>query len=323
MFCSTVIPTIGRPSLSRAVHSVLTQTFAADDFEVIVVNDSGRPLPDADWQHAERVQVIDTNRRERSVARNTGAAIAKGRYLHFLDDDDWIESDALENLWALAQASNVAWLYGSSQLVDRQGEPLIQLHHNKMSGNCFIQVIAGEWIPLQASLIEAKMFFAVGGFSPLITGSEDVDLCRRIALIGDMAGTSATVACIGMGLEGSSTDYARAVKHSRWARERILSEPGAFVRMRASADSNYWRGRIVRAYLTSVFWNLQHRDVFTAASRATLGLLSLVLAGRYILSGSFWRAITREYESETFLRGFQEADRPVERRHIPRLHSVE
>jgi hypothetical protein len=42
-------------------------------------------------------------------------------------------------------------------------------------------VMAGEWIPLQASLIEAKTFFTVGGFNPLITGPEDIDLLRRIA----------------------------------------------------------------------------------------------------------------------------------------------
>ena len=45
MFCSTIIPTIGRPSLSRAVCSVLDQEFSHDDFEVIVVSDSRKPLP--------------------------------------------------------------------------------------------------------------------------------------------------------------------------------------------------------------------------------------------------------------------------------------
>ena len=46
MFSSTVIPTVNRPTLSRAVRSVLQQNFTADDFEVIVVNDSGQPLPE-------------------------------------------------------------------------------------------------------------------------------------------------------------------------------------------------------------------------------------------------------------------------------------
>ena len=48
VFSSTIIATIGRPTLSRAVGSVLGQTSDAE-FEVIVVNDSGRPLAGFDW----------------------------------------------------------------------------------------------------------------------------------------------------------------------------------------------------------------------------------------------------------------------------------
>jgi glycosyltransferase involved in cell wall biosynthesis len=313
LFCSTIIPTIGRPTLSRAVHSVLNQTFTAADFEIIVVNDSGRPLPEEAWQQSERVQVINTNQRERSVARNTGAAMARGKYLHFLDDDDWLLPGALESFWASACQNNAVWLYGSSQLVDRTGEPIIQLHH-QMNGNCSIQVMAGEWIPLQASLINASAFFAVGGFNPLISGPEDVDLSRRIALRDDIADMSAIVACIGMGEEGSSTDYDGSTLYSCWAREEILSGAGVFGRMRASANSSYWRGRIVRAYLTSTVWNLQRKYIFTATSRVIFSLAGFALAGCAIFSPNFWRGIVRRYESETFIRGFQEANLPVTRR---------
>ena len=81
MFCSVIIPTIGRAAVTRAVQSIIDQTFTADDYEIIVVNDSGKPLPAADWQQLEQIQVITTNRRERCVARNAGAAIARGKYL--------------------------------------------------------------------------------------------------------------------------------------------------------------------------------------------------------------------------------------------------
>jgi glycosyltransferase involved in cell wall biosynthesis len=95
MFCSTIIPTINRPTLTRAVMSVLNQDFYAEEFEVIVVNDSGKPLPGMEWMNSDRVRLINTNCRERSIARNTGAAIAKGRYFHFLDDDDMFLPGAL------------------------------------------------------------------------------------------------------------------------------------------------------------------------------------------------------------------------------------
>src|SRR5687768_15800872 len=63
LFSSTIIPTIGRTSLNRAVMSVLDQEFDRQDFEVIVVNDSGHSLPDANWMRSERVRMIETNRR--------------------------------------------------------------------------------------------------------------------------------------------------------------------------------------------------------------------------------------------------------------------
>lgn len=306
MFCSTVIPTIGRPTLSRAVASVLDQEFATDDFELIVVNDSGQPLPEADWQRSARVQVINTNRRERSVARNAGAAIAKGRYLHFLDDDDWLFRDALQHLWALAEGSDAVWLYGNSQLVDRRGKPIIQLRHG-LAGNCFAHVMAGEWIPLQASLVRAEAFFDVGGFNPLLAGPEDIDLLRRIALQGGLAETDHLVAYIARGEAGSTTDYGRHAEMRRWSRERTLDSPGVLGRFRGSADSSYLQGRILRVYLTSVVWNLQHRRLFAALSRGIFGLAAFALAGRHIVSASYWRALVRAYENKTFIRGFHEA----------------
>jgi glycosyltransferase involved in cell wall biosynthesis len=315
MFCSTVIPTIGRPTLSRAVTSVLDQSFTAGEFEVIVVNDSGSPLPEADWQHSERVRLVHTNRRERCVARNTGAAIAEGKYLHFLDDDDWIVPGALNALWKLSQKSDAVWLYGASQLVDRLDQPLIQLHHN-LSGNCLTQVMAGEWIPLQASLVDARTFFCVGGFNPLIPGTEDIQLVRQIALRGELAETQQMVAAIRMGTEGSSTNYVRTAQSRRWAREAVLDEPTVFARMHASANTSAWRGRLVRAYLTSVQWNLAHGRFFAALSRITFATAGFVLAGHHLLSGDFWRSLAQDYESETFIRGFREVNQPVQRREM-------
>jgi len=287
MFCSTVIPTIGRPTLTRAVYSVLDQTFTADDFEVIVVNDSGQLLPEMDWQYFERVRVIDTKRRERSVARNTGAAIAKGRYLHFLDDDDLLLPGALEAFWALDQSCDAIWLYGSYQLVDNDGN-LVNEFHPRVSGNIFALLVAGESIPFQASLLQTEQFYAAGAFDPKITGVEDRDLGRRIALFGTAAGTSAVVAKIRVGQQGSTTDWSTLAERDRWGREKALNEQGAFTHLWASANSSYLHGRVSRAYFASAVWNLQRKNIFMAASRAISGM---VFAGWHLLSKEFWRGL--------------------------------
>jgi glycosyltransferase involved in cell wall biosynthesis len=299
MFSSTIIPTVDRPTLTRAVQSVLEQSVSDLSFEVIVVNDSGRPLTPASWMQSKRVTVLETQHRERSVARNAGAAIAQGRYLHFLDDDDWLAPGAISAWRALAERTEAGWLYGGAQLVNRVGKPLVCLTAD-LAGNCFAQAMAGEWLPLQASLIGAEVFFGLGGYNPLITGPEDIDLWRRFARLGDVAGTSEIVAYISWGNEGSTTPYAWHAEYSQEARERILAMSGVFERLWASARSEFWQARVARCYLTSVVWNVRRGRWLTAASRAAFGTRALVQTGWPLVSPSYWRSVTTRYQSPTF-----------------------
>ncbi|MGE5222658.1 MAG: glycosyltransferase family A protein, partial [Omnitrophica WOR_2 bacterium] len=230
MFSSTIIPTVGRNSLSHSVCSVLDQSFSADGFEVIVVNDSGKPLPEMDWQSSSKVKVVNTQCRERGVARNTGAALAKGKYLHFLDDDDILLPGALQAFWELSQTTDAAWLHGHYQSMDNQGN-VLQEFDPEMEGNIFANLIAGEAIPLQASLLNADCFFKAGAFDPNIPGNEDRDLSRRMALAGKTAGTTHVVARIRIGQQGSTTDWSRIAEMDRWSREKALREPGAYQKL--------------------------------------------------------------------------------------------
>ncbi len=289
MFCSTIIPTVNRPTLARAVYSVLEQDFRGDEFEVIVVNDSGLPLAEADWQHSPRVRVIATPRRERCVARNTGAAIASGRYLHFLDDDALLLPGALEAFWKLAQKAKAAWLFGSWQTIDNSGA-LIDEFRPALDGNIFALLVAGEGLPLQASIVRSDRFFEAGGFdpSPESLGTEDRDLGRRRALRGAVAYVPTVVAQVRVGEHGSTTRWATLANNDRWGREKALNDPAAFCRLRSSSISSYWRGRVCRALFGSSLWNLERKNLLRATSRIGLGL---TLGARSILSADFWRGI--------------------------------
>jgi glycosyltransferase involved in cell wall biosynthesis len=290
MFSSTIIPTIGRPTLVRAVLSVLEQDFDADDFEVIVVNDSGKPLPEEEWQKSSRVRVIETQRRERSVARNTGAAIAKGKYLHFLDDDDILLPGALQAFWELSSKSPEAdWLYGSWRTVNNDGEKVDEFHPG-LNGNIFALLVSGEGLPLQASLLKTSSFFMAGGYDPIpvLTGVEDRDVGRRLALMGTLAYAPVVVAQVRIGEAGSSTNWNVISEGDRWGREKALQAYNSLKRLRESATSGYWRGRVVRAFFASTVWNLKQGNIFIAMSRIMGGL---TMTGLNIFSPEFWRGL--------------------------------
>ena len=298
MFCSSIIPTVGRPSVAQAVQSVLDQALPDGEFEVIVVNDSGRPLPPGPWQDSPRVRQIETQRRGQSIASNTGAAIAHGRYLHFLDDDDWLLPGALAAFWELAQrAPQADCLYGGVKLVDADGQVLREFNPG-LDGNLFTQLVAGVWILPQAALFRAQAFFATDGFDPLLRICNDIDLGRSISCNGDLAHTTASIACKlnGQGWHTALTDnYANSPEANRWSRDRALAAPGAFERLQGSAHSAYWRGRILQAYLAAAHWNWGRGQYAASASRAVYALFSLALAGPALLSRPYWQALRDEH----------------------------
>jgi glycosyltransferase involved in cell wall biosynthesis len=288
VFCSTIIPTIGRATLSRAVLSVLDQDFDRAPFEVIVVNDSGTPLPDAEWQRRADVRVIETPRQERSVARNAGAKVARGRYLHFLDDDDVLLPGGLRALWGLGQAHpEAAWVYGAWETVDNDGRTVARFDAG-LQGNIFADLVAGEGLPLQASLVLTDEFVRAGAFDPLVCGVEDRDLGRRVALRGSVACTSALVARVRIGRAGSTTDWNRLAEGDRVGREKALSRAGAFGRLWDSARSPFRSGRVSRAYAASAVWNLKRAQLTTAMARACA---ACVFARWLVVRPAFWRGL--------------------------------
>ena len=91
--------------LPRAIESVLDQSLA--DLELILVDD-GSPdrsgeICDEYARKDSRIRVIHQNNQGAPAARNAAIAISQGKYRYFCDADDWMESDMLEKLTALAE----------------------------------------------------------------------------------------------------------------------------------------------------------------------------------------------------------------------------
>ena len=291
MFASVIIPTIDRSSLARSVDSVLGQDFTADEFEVIVVNDTGRTLTPAAWQASPRVRILDSQKRNRCFARNAGAAVAKGRYLVFLDDDDWLLPVAFSTLWTVAQQNpSAGWIYGGVRFFDEH-EHFLTEHHVGISGNGFVQLMGGDWIALTGSIIKSELFFEVGGFDPRFKAANIHEMNRKLAFRTELATSTQAVACVLRDRKSTTTDYGIFERLNVMSRDIVLSQKGAFSRMRRSATDAYWAGKVVRAYLTCVHFNMKERQFSVAFSRGWSALAGLLLAGPRVFQPTFWRAI--------------------------------
>ena len=93
--------------IRRAIDSLLAQTMP--DFEAIFIDD-GSPDRSADIiseaaAHDSRLRLIRKENGGVASARNAGLDAARGKYIFFLDPDDWVEPDAAEQLLSLIHIS--------------------------------------------------------------------------------------------------------------------------------------------------------------------------------------------------------------------------
>lgn len=86
--------------VKECIESVLNQSFA--DYEMILVDD-GSPdncgrICDEYAENDSRVRVIHKKNGGVSAARNTGLEAATGKYIYFLDGDDFVDNDLLQTV---------------------------------------------------------------------------------------------------------------------------------------------------------------------------------------------------------------------------------
>jgi len=106
---SLIMLTYNRETLiSRAIESVLSQTFR--DFEFIIVDngssDRSGYIADKYSANDDRIRVIHRERGNIGAGRNTGLDVSQGKYITFIDDDDWAEPDFLQFLLDLLIENN-------------------------------------------------------------------------------------------------------------------------------------------------------------------------------------------------------------------------
>lgn len=94
--------------LARCINSVLNQTYK--DFELIIVNDSSTDNSEKiikDYLNDKRIKYFNNIHKGVSNARNLGIEKSKGEYITFIDSDDWMLENALEEMYKYINIDNI------------------------------------------------------------------------------------------------------------------------------------------------------------------------------------------------------------------------
>lgn len=125
MNVSIIMPVYNKEKyLDKSIKSILDQTY--ENFELIIINDGSTDnssyICHRFEQEDSRIKVIDIENNGVSNARNIGIKNANGQYIQFIDADDYITNNMLENLVNLARIYNPDVIVNGIEKVNEKNE---------------------------------------------------------------------------------------------------------------------------------------------------------------------------------------------------------
>jgi glycosyltransferase involved in cell wall biosynthesis len=192
---SVVLPVHnGARYVAASIESVLLQTYR--NLELILVDDGSvdeTPRVLDSYRHDPRVRIIRQTNQKLPAALNTGFAESKGEYRTWTSDDNAMLPDTLlELVKFLERHSDVEMVYADQELIDEEGEPLLQSdycpgYQTPPGGN----LICWPRDPGELNFVQNNYFGAcflyrawagmlVGDYSTSLFGFEDYDYWMRM-----------------------------------------------------------------------------------------------------------------------------------------------
>lgn len=135
--------------IERCLNSIINQSFK--DLEIIVVNDGStdktlekiQKMADKD----SRIIIIDKENGGVNSARNIGLRKAVGKYILFVDGDDWLELDAIQKLYENIEIRNLdLLLYNAYEAYDNEKKEMYTFSKN-ISSNYVKELLLSNITP--------------------------------------------------------------------------------------------------------------------------------------------------------------------------------
>jgi len=154
---SVIIPIYNTASyLKECIESVLNQSFK--DIEVICVNDGSDDASNSVLESYrlkdDRVKVITQENKGLGAARNIAVSKANGKYILFLDSDDYMEEESLIDIFDLAESKSLDFLMFKIINFDNETYERIKVPYFEMK---FLNKMVGDEV-FDWSDVQDKLF---------------------------------------------------------------------------------------------------------------------------------------------------------------------
>ncbi|NJN45511.1 MAG: glycosyltransferase [Candidatus Competibacteraceae bacterium] len=185
---SVIVRTKDRPQLlQEALSSLLTQTYPS--LEVVVVNDGGQDVSTAIEHFNQYLKITyrtHATSRGAAAAANTGLAVANGKYINFLDDDDLLYPEHLEKLALFLETTGEKVAYSDCEKGEYRwdGTDFVLAKEKKLFRGIEFdrdRLHCDNYLASMSVLFTRELWDQIGPLDECSTVSEDKELWRRLA----------------------------------------------------------------------------------------------------------------------------------------------
>lgn len=279
---SVVIPAYNAAwCVGRAIDSALAQTFEAR--EIIVIDDgSSDDTPGVLAAYGAGIRAIRQPNAGLSRARNAGIAAARGRYVAFLDADDWWLPTKLERQVALLDTDpGLVFCSTAAELRDEHGRVLNTWACGNSQAPALEAIFAHNAYVAgsgSAVMVRREAILEAGGFDPDLASLEDIDMWMRLAARGGYACVPEVLTVV-FRRAGSMSGNFRVMRASAMT---VMRKNRAL--LPAARRGRFWRDCYAGMLSDYAKWAYRSRCHGLALRDALLGLaLAPVSRGRLLL----------------------------------------
>ena len=167
--------------LGEAIESVLAQNY--QPVEILVVDDGSTDETAKVATAFRQVRYIHQSNRGLPAARNTGLHHSTGEYVAFLDADDKLLPDALqEGMDCFREFPDSGFVSGAYRNVFSDGSPAPTDPPQFVEADHYCRMLQGNYIGMHAAVLyRRETIAAAGGFRETLRACEDYELYLRIA----------------------------------------------------------------------------------------------------------------------------------------------
>lgn len=184
LLVSVVIPCYNSEAyIHRAIESVLAQQYS--NWEMLLVDNGSTDntldiLFKFSKQHSDKIKVLHQSIKGAPAARNMGLQHAKGAYIQFLDSDDEIAPEKIQEQVILAKAQKPAVVVGNSYQIKEEQGVITKKRLPYYDANIWVGLIATSLGRTSSCLFQRDAVVAAGSWKESQTSSQEYELLFRI-----------------------------------------------------------------------------------------------------------------------------------------------